>query len=43
MKPKATIRWAVDLAMTLTLLFLMGYHLFGEIAHEWVGAAAFLL
>lgn len=43
MKPKAGIRWAVDLAMTLTLLFLMGYQLWGDLAHEWVGAATFVL
>lgn len=29
--------------MTLGLLFLMGYHLWGDAAHEWVGAGMFLL
>ena len=29
--------------MTLGLLFLMGYHLWGDTAHEWVGAGLFLL
>ena len=29
--------------MTLGLLFLMGYHLWGDTAHEWVGAGMFVL
>ena len=29
--------------MTLALLFLMGYQLWGDAAHEWVGAGMFLL
>ncbi len=29
--------------MTLGLLFLMGYHLWGDTAHEWVGAGIFVL
>ena len=29
--------------MTLGMLFLMGYHLWGDTAHEWVGAGLFLL
>lgn len=29
--------------MTLLLLFLMGYQLWGEAAHEWAGAGIFLL
>lgn len=43
MKPKAIIKLAVDVLMTLALLFLMGYHFWGEILHEWVGAGMFLL
>ena len=43
MKPKAVIKLAVDIVMTLALLFLMGYHLWGEILHEWVGAGMLLL
>lgn len=43
MKPKAVIRLAVDVFMTLALLFLMGYQLWGEAPHEWVGAGMFLL
>lgn len=43
MKPKAIAKLAVDVVMTLALLFLMGYHFWGEILHEWVGAGMFLL
>lgn len=43
MKPKAIIKLAVDVLMTLALLFLMGYHFWGEILHEWVGAGMLLL
>lgn len=34
---------AIDVAMTLLLLFLMGYQLWGEAAHEWAGSAIFIL
>ena len=43
MNPKAIGRLLVDLAMTVLLLFQMGYHLWGEMTHEWTGAALFLL
>lgn len=43
MKPKQTVKVCVDAAMTLGLLFLMGYHLWGDTAHEWVGAGIFVL
>ena len=43
MKPKVIIKLAVDVLMTLGMLFLMGYHFWGEILHEWVGAGMFLL
>lgn len=43
MKPKAAVKIAVDLLMTLGLLFLMGYQFWGDAAHEWVGAGMFLL
>ena len=36
-------RGVVDLLMTLGLWFLMGYHLWGERAHEWVGAGTLAL
>lgn len=43
MKPKAIIKLSVDILMTLALLFLMGYHLWGESLHEWVGAGMLFL
>ena len=43
MKPRSKIRLAVDLLMTLSLLFLMGYQLWGETAHEWAGTGMFVL
>lgn len=43
MKPKFLIKVTVDVLMTLGLLFLMGYQFWGDTAHEWVGAAMFLL
>lgn len=43
MKPKEIIRLAVDILMTLALLFPMGYHLWGEAPHEWVGTGMLVL
>lgn len=43
MKPKAAAKIAVDILMTLGLLFLMGYQFWGDVAHEWAGAGMFLL
>ena len=43
MKPKLTAKIIIDILMTLALLFLMGYQLWGDVAHEWVGAGMFLL
>ena len=43
MKPKAVIKIIIDGLMTLVLLFLMGYPLWGDIAHEWVGTLMMLL
>ena len=43
MKPKQIVKVSVDAAMTVGLLFLMGYHLWGDTAHEWVGAGMFIL
>jgi len=43
MKPKQPMKVCVDIAMALRLLFLMGYHLWGDTAHEWVGAGIFVL
>lgn len=43
MNPKAKIKIVLDAAMTLALLVLMGYPFWGDVAHEWVGAAMFVL
>lgn len=43
MKPKLTAKIIIDILMILALLFLMGYQLWGDAAHEWVGAGMFLL
>ena len=43
MKAKSKIRLAVDLLMSLTLLFLMGYQLWGETVHEWAGTGMLVL
>lgn len=43
MKPKVVCKILIDALMTLSLLFLMGYQLWGDVAHEWVGAVMFLL
>lgn len=43
MKPKQIAKISVDAAMTLGMLFLMGYHLWGDTVHEWVGAGLFVL
>ena len=37
------LKRAVDVMMTAALLFLMGYQLWGEKAHEWAGAGIFVL
>ena len=43
MKPKAAVKIAVDILMTLALLFLMGYQFWQDAAHEWAGTGMFLL
>ena len=43
MKPKAVVKIAADIMMTLALLFLMGYQFWGDMAHEWAGAGMFVL
>ena len=43
MKRTTVIRLSIDILMTLALLFLMAYHLWGEALHEWVGAGMLLL
>ena len=36
-------RWITDLALTMILLFLIGYSLIGEEIHEWLGLGMLLL
>ena len=43
MNVKMAVKMAVDICMTGLLLFLAGYQLWGEEAHEWAGAGMFLL
>ena len=43
MAAKRRIKMALDALMTLGLLFKMGYQLYAETAHEWVGAGMFAL
>lgn len=43
MKSKTIIKLAVDVFMTIALLFLMGYQFWGGVLHEWVGLGMFLL
>lgn len=43
MRPKQTVKLGTDIAMILALLVLMGYHLWGEVLHEWAGAGMFVL
>lgn len=40
---KGKMKKTVDVLMTVSLLFLMGYQFWGEKAHEWVGAGMFAL
>lgn len=37
------VKISIDILMTVLLLFLMGYQFWGQVAHEWAGAAMFLL
>lgn len=43
MSKKQILKMSVDVGMTLLLLFLMGYQLWGEAAHEWAGMCIFTL
>lgn len=43
MKPKMMLKMCIDLIMTVLLLCQMAYMLIGEVAHEWMGTAMFLL
>ena len=37
MKAKTIVKLAVDFLMTISLLLLMGYQFWGDVAHEWAG------
>ncbi len=43
LKPKMMLKMGIDLVMTVLLLCQMAYMLIGETAHEWMGAAMFVL
>lgn len=43
MKIKSTLKIITDMLMILLLLFLMGYQLWGDIAHELASTAMFVL
>ena len=38
-----SVKIAVDVAMAVLFLLLMGYHLFENFQHEWIGASVFVL
>lgn len=40
---KGKLKIAVDVFMAAGMLFMSGYHLWGDVAHEWVGAGIFVL
>ena len=40
---KIKVKRGIDILMTLALLFVSGYQLWGETAHEWAGAGMFIL
>lgn len=43
MKPKVKLKIGIDILMTVGLLFVSGYQLWGEAAHEWGGTILFAL
>lgn len=43
MKPKAIVKIALDILMTIALLLLMGFQFWGDAVHEWIGAGTFVL
>lgn len=43
MRPKAKVKIAVDISMTIALLLLMAYEMVGQAAHEWIGIGMLLL
>lgn len=43
MNPIAILKVSIDILMTLAVLFLMGYQIWGDAAHEWAGAVMLIL
>lgn len=43
MKLKTNVKLVTDILMSALVLFLFGYQLWGEAAHEWAGIATFIL
>ncbi len=43
MNLKLSVKLIVDALMSLCLLLLMGYQLWGDFAHEWIGTGMFVL
>lgn len=43
MKRKTSIKIGLDILMTAALLFVSGYQLWGDTAHEWAGVGLFVL
>ena len=43
MSKSMRLKIAVDMGMTVLLFVLMAYQLTGDFAHEWAGAAMFIL
>lgn len=42
-KTLLAVKILIDIAMCAIFVFLMGYHLFGEAEHEWLGISVFIL
>lgn len=43
MNRKLIVKISIDICMTISLLLLMSYSLIGEVLHEWIGMAIFIL
>lgn len=43
MNGKLVLKIIIDVSMTICLLLLMPYSLLGEVVHEWIGIAMFVL
>lgn len=43
MKPTMICKISIDCLMTISVFVLMGFHITGNLAHEWIGTGMFLL